>query len=712
MSYAFQGNIERIVFRADDTGYTILRLKDHNHGLITACGQFPPVAEGLTVRGQGNWTTHPKFGSQLAVTETAVDQPQTGEGIIKYLSSGLIEGIGPTMAERLYAAFGDKTLEVVRNHPKKLAQVDGIGPKRAEALSKSAAEAAEIEQIMTWLLSHKISNGIAFRIYKNYGDKAIQTLKENPWVLADDLFGVGFITADTIAHKLGLRGSHPNRLEAGLKYSISQAERNGHTGEFRANLIIMAQELLRINTPGDLEAAMDKLLKTPDYISSSRGADDDFIQRTVVARVETGLARSLVRIAGRPVPWSYEKAKALIPVMEGKMGIDLSDDQRRAIEQLLRSRVGVLVGKPGCGKSTIVRVIMGVMKCLNPHISIRLAAPTGKAAQRLAESTGCEASTMHRLLKWGPEGPQHDDHNPLEGDSFKIDEVSMVDTMLAYKFVKALPKDSMLLLVGDQYQLPSVGAGRVLADIQDSGRITVARLEHIHRQAAGSAIISNAHAIHEGKLAEIRQGADFTIHRGKDSSELLSALEYVVLKELPAKGFKPEDIQILTGGHRSVVGTRELNLHMQRLLNGHPAKTLKFGDVTYGTNDRILITRNNYELGVFNGQTGIIKDIYGMTIVADIEGQEKDITRSDLRDIQLAYAITVHKSQGAQWPAVVMIVDTAHYTLLERNWLYTGITRAQQHCTLITTDKAIRRAVINVSSRERLTRLRDELILA
>lgn len=700
------------MFRSEDTGYTVAKLNDKDQGIITICGNCPPLAEGVSIRGTGEWKTHARFGRQIQFGSLTVEKPDTKEGILRYLGSGLIDGVGPELARRLYREFGSKTLEVIRTDPGKLAKIRGIGKKRAGALSKSAQEAAEVETIMTWLLSKNIQTSIAFKIYKTYEDKAMEVLESNPWILADEVYGIGFPTADGIAVHMGLKGSHPDRVKAAVKYALAQAETQGHTGMYLPQLISKTSELINVGQPDVIAAAVQSLIKSKDYVVNPRGTEDNFVQSARMAYMESQMAKALVHLLKAPVSWKREDVEAVLPEIEQDMGITLSEDQRRAVFQLLTQRVGVLVGKPGCGKSTIVKAILGVMARLSPGTIIRLAAPTGKAAQRLAESTDRAASTMHRLLAWGPQGPGFNKKNPLDGDVFGLDEASMIDIRLGYNFVTALPQDGILLFVGDQYQLPSVGPGRVLADLQESGRIPVARLEQIHRQAKNSLIISNAHAIHEGNLAEVRQGHDFTIYLGDESKHLLAALEKTVLKDLPDAGFAPEDIQILTGGHRGLCGTKDLNRHLQHLLNPTPLAHLKYGEIQYGVGDRILITRNDYDLEVFNGQTGVVIDIINNSLIADIEGVPKQIGRDNLKDITHAYAITVHKSQGAQWPAVVMICDSAHYTLLERNWLYTGVTRSQKHCTLIVMEKAIRRAIGNVSSRQRLTRLRDEIIMA
>ena len=709
------GAVESVVFNAPDTGFSILRVLDDVLGKINVTGNFPPVTKGCIVEGLGSKKKHPKYGEQISMVAPRVRQPVSTEGIFTYLQSDIFSGIGPKTAKLLVDAFGTETLKVLRTSQERVARVEGIGSKRAQIICEQAQSGVHIEAIMTWLYDNGCGSANAVKIHKAYGSESIKILTANPWVLADEIHGIGFDTADKIAQKLGLGGANPDRVSAGISYTLKEVEKNGHTAVSLEGLTTAVGKLLAIDAGNpQISASLDHLVEKNRASVVTKLDQTIWVQSRLMHVMESKLADALLRLdASNHMPWKMEAAVSLISKIAAAQKFDPSPDQYQALKTIVSSRITLLIGGPGSGKTTTTNIAVKSLLAANQRLRVMGCAPTGKAASRISEQTGLAAVTVHRLIGWGSGGqPQYNRNNPLPVDFLLVDETSMLDTVTAARLLEALPAHACILLVGDTDQLPSVGSGSILADFIRSGLIKVARLTTIHRQAAGSSIIQNAYAVRDGRIKDIAAGNDFGIIECENSSLLANEISAIIKDDCAALGFAPNQIQVITGGHRAETGTKDLNNRLQKILNpdGERFAKLKFGDTTFLVGDKVIITKNNYDLGLFNGQMGFIDAIYDDgTVTATIEGDQVRLNRQDMAIVALAYALTVHKCQGSEFPCVILIVDTAHFTLLDRHWLYTGLTRAKKYCFIAAVPRAVGIAVRNVAPRKRNTLLVDKL---
>lgn len=703
-----------MTFHNADNGFCVLRVKVRGRrDLVTVVGHAALVSAGEAVQATGAWVNDREHGLQFRADFLKASAPTTLEGIEKYLASGMIRGVGPVYAKKLVAAFGEGVFDVIEGAPERLRDVSGVGPVRATRIVAGWAEQKAVREIMLFLHAHGVSTARAVRIYKTYGPDAVQVISEDPYRLARDIRGIGFRTADQIASRLGFDKTAPVRLHAGIGYALSTAMDDGHCGLPADELLALATELLE--APRVLvEAALDGELMTGDVVADSvDGRACVFL--TGLYKAESAVAERLKRLSAGPRPWPAIDADKAIPWAEARTGLTLADSQRAALAQALQTKVLVITGGPGVGKTTLVNSILQVLAA--KRLRILLAAPTGRAAKRMTETTGLEAKTLHRLLEIDPAhgGFKRDADNPLECDLLVVDETSMVDVMMMNALLKALPPTAALLLVGDVDQLPSVGPGQVLADIIASGAVPVVRLTEVFRQAAASRIITNAHRINRGEMPDLsaQPGSDFHFIEGNAPEEVVPKLLRLVARHLPQRfGFDPRrDIQVLCPLNRGGLGARTLNIELQAVLNPPgPTRVERFG-WTFGPGDKVMQTANDYEKEVYNGDLGIIASINedDRELTVDFDGRKVVYDFGELDSLALAYATTVHKSQGSEYPVVVLVLSTKHYAMLERRNLYTGLTRGKRMVVVVGSRKAISIAVKGKQAGRRWSKLREWL---
>ena len=703
--------VERITYQNADNGYTVLKCAVKNaQDLVTVVGIMPDTHVGSVLALEGVWKVDAKYGRQFSVEKFEETLPATVYGIEKYLGSGLIKGVGPKFARRIVEKFGKDTLDVIEENPDALIEVEGIGRVRVERIRKSWEEQKEIKNIMLFLQGHEVSTSHATKIFKTYGSDSISVVQENPYRLADDIWGIGFKTADTIAEKMGIEKDRFIRLRSGILYTLNKLSENGHCYAVREQLIKAAVQLLEVEE-AELEITLDEMLRTEEVIR-----EEEAIYLPPFFFSETGCAKRLLKLlaAERRVQMDVDT------VMETVMGragqgqhITYDEVQLEAIRAAVSSKIMVLTGGPGTGKTTTTMGIIAAYRAAGCRIV--LAAPTGRAAKRMSEATGMEAKTIHRLLEYKPpEGYQRKEENPLEGDVLILDECSMIDIMLMYNLLKAMPEQMTLIMVGDTDQLPSVGAGNVLKDIISSGRIPVVRLSRIFRQAQGSRIIMNAHRINKGEQIDMRGGrdSDFFFAAKETNEEVVELLVKYCTENLPRYYHVDalQDIQVLTPMQRGVCGAANLNQVLQEAMN--PGSIfLRRGGTQYRLHDKVMQIRNDYDKEVFNGDIGVINhvDMEERELTVNFDGREVVYDVSELEELTLAYAITIHKSQGSEYPIVVMPFTMSHYVMLQRNLLYTGVTRAKKILVLIGEKKAVWYAVKNETTADRNTKLAERL---
>jgi exodeoxyribonuclease V alpha subunit len=715
-----EGTLERLTYQNEENGYTVARLIPQGKSAeVTVVGTLTGASVGESLRLEGIWTSHPQYGRQFEVLSFTVHYPATVEGLRKYLGSGLVRGVGPVTAERIVAHFGLKVLEVIENTPHLLREVPGIGEKRVSAIGKAWEEQKQIKEIMIFLQGHGVSTSLAVRIYKHYGQESINVVRTNPYQLARDVFGIGFRTADKIARQMGIAADAPERLQAGLLYALGQLADEGHCYALREQLIAEAVRLLEVEPPA-CDAQLQILIVQED-LRAEDGADGLGIYLPPFFMAERGAANRLRRIQLAPQDrlaafqrLDWPRAFAFLAQASP---IQLTEQQKDAVRMALTSKVSILTGGPGTGKSTITGSIIRLIAAQGR--SVLVAAPTGRAAKRLSETTGLEARTIHRLLEFkpGPSGPfLRDQNNPLDADLLIIDETSMVDILLMNHLLAAVEQGSHLLLVGDVDQLPSVGAGNVLRDLILSAVIPVTRLEQIFRQAEDSFIIVNAHHINAGRMPVFaQQSRDFYLFPEQDAQKAAERVIELVSTRIPEKfGFSSaSEIQVLSPMHRGAVGVGDLNQRLQEALNPpQPAKTeFRHGSRTFREGDRVMQIHNDYERQVFNGDMGRITriDLEESMVVLDFEGREVQAEFSQLDELTHSYAVSIHKSQGSEFPVVVIPLLNQHYMMLQRNLLYTAVTRARKLVVLVGSKQAIAMAVRNNRIAARNTRLAKRL---
>ena len=704
-----RGVVERITYANEETGYSVIKIKSKGYmDLVTVVGSMATVNVGAVVTIKGFWSSNPKYGRQFEVKEWEEALPASIYGIEKYLGSGLIKGIGPVYAKKIVNLFKEETLEVIEEEPERIIEVPGIGKKRVEMIKKAWQDQKEIKNIMLFLQSYGVSTAFGSRIYKAYGNASIDIVKENPYKLADDIYGIGFKTADGIASKLGIEKDAYKRCRAGIFYTLSQLSEEGHCFATTEQLIAKCVEILEVEET-KIIMSMDHLVKEKEIIKE----EPDCIYLPPFYFSENGVARRLKQIMAAKTLKPVRKSNEVIALLEKTEHIVYDDIQKSAIQQAERSKVMVLTGGPGTGKTTTTHGIIQLFK--QSGMEVLLTAPTGRAAKRMSEATGMEAKTIHRLLECKPpEGYKKNEDHPLEGDVLIIDEASMIDIILMYNLLKAIPDHMILIIVGDTDQLPSVGAGNVLQDIIASNVVPTIKLERIFRQAMGSKIITNAHKINKGENPDLRGGSssNFFFIEQEDNEGVISTIVSLCTKRLPQyyKVSPIKDIQILTPMQRSETGAAHLNAVLQSALNKNTLH-LKRGATEYRLYDKVMQVRNNYDKEVFNGDVGFISaiDLEERTLKVTFDEREIEYEALELDELVLAYATTIHKSQGSEYPIVILPITFSHYVMLQRNLIYTGITRAKKVVVLVGSRNAIYMAVKNNEVKNRNTRLAERL---
>ena len=734
--------VERITYQNPQNGYSVIKCRAKGfQELVTVVGEMPDVHVGSVLSLGGFWKVDAKYGRQFTVQTFEETLPATVYGMEKYLGSGLIKGIGPKYAQKIVRQFGKDTLDVIEERPEELLKVPGIGSVRVERIKKSWQEQKEIRNIMVFLQGHDVSTSHATKIFKTYGNESIQIVQENPYRLADDIWGIGFRTADTIAEKMGFDHEKYVRLRSGILYTLNKLSEEGHCYAERDQLIQKGTELLSVEE-GLLQMTLDEMIRQKDVITEAlpvqgRESPAETLPETpspdpeltalsmtdpeqTAARAiylppfffsETGTARRLRALMDGPQGPEIHTA-GLAERISRRTGMVYDEIQMQAILQAVRSKILILTGGPGTGKTTTTLGIITAFR--ETGAKILLAAPTGRAAKRLSESTGMEAKTIHRLLETKPpEGYQRNEDNPLQGDVLIVDECSMIDIMLMYNLLKAMPDSMRLILVGDVDQLPSVGPGNVLRDMIESGCFPVIRLTRIFRQARESRIILNAHRINAGKMPDLSNGryTDFFFMQQENPEAALTTIVDLVRSKLSSYYKVPSvEIQVLTPMQRGVIGAANLNQALQEAIN--PGSTgLKRSGYLYRAGDKVMQIRNNYDKEVFNGDIGFIEsiDMEEKTLTVIFDGRSVDYDATELDELVLAYATTIHKAQGAEFPIVVMPVMMNHFVMLQRNLIYTGVTRAKRILVLVGTRKALAYAVQHMTVDQRNTLLRERL---
>ena len=717
-----EGSVARITYVSEETQYVVARLDVPGRpDPVTIVGTVLSLTPGETLRVHGRWSHHPKYGEQFKVDRYESVVPATITGIQRYLGSGMIKGIGPVFAKRLVEAFGGDTLTVIEEAPGRLAEVEGIGPIRRRRITTAWAEQREIREVMLFLQGHGVSPAYAVKIFKTYGQAAIATVRENPYRLARDIRGIGFKTADKIAREVGIPADSPLRAAAGILHTLNELTDDGHVYVPEAELLRAAEATLEI--PAALLPDALAALSADEAVVVESLGDGRAVYLTPLHVSETQLARRLADLLRAPRGVPPLDMTLALPWVEQKTGLALTDEQRQAVRLAFREKLLVITGGPGTGKTTILQAVIRLLEA--KKVRMHLASPTGRAAKRLAEVTGHDASTLHRLLEWNPRegGFQRNARNPLETDVVVVDEVSMIDVLLAHHLLQAIPLTATLLLVGDADQLPSVGPGTVLKDVLAAPGIPAVRLATIFRQAAQSRIVSNAHRVNRGEFPDLSVAAtdrvqDFFFIAEEDPSKLQDLIVDLAQRRLPGKyGLDPlADIQVLTPMHRGPIGAGQLNAALQAALNPprNGATELLRGGRIFRVGDRVLQLRNDYDKGVYNGDLGRIAAIEPseQSVVVQVDDREVPYDFSDLDELALAYAVTVHKSQGSEYPCVIVPVHTTHYLMLQRNLLYTAITRAKRLLVLVGTKKALAIATKNDATRRRFSRLRERLAAA
>jgi len=717
------GSVERITYYNPENGYTVLRLRpekvsrrhqlpgQNREGLVTVVGNLPEVSPGEHLRLGGRWSTHPKHGQQFQAEVCEQTLPASVAGIESYLGSGMIKGIGPKLAGRITSRFKESTFDIIEQRPERLLEVPGIGMDRLGKINAAWQEQKQVKEIMIFLHGHGVSTNLAVKIYKTYGDASLQIVQQDPYRLERDIYGVGFRTADRIAQALGLPAEHPSRIEAGVVFALNEMSNDGHVYAPRDMLAERSVELLGVTSdliPPALDrlsaedrirldqvpATVSKPSPTSKKISESPAAyATSAIYLTPFYHGERGVAERLGSLAEYSAPYN-----PTLPKIDGQ---DLSAQQQAAVQMALQNPVSILTGGPGTGKTTCLKALIVALEA--EHRSVALASPTGRAAKRLSDATGRQARTIHRLLEFSPvEGFKHNEDNPLSVDFLIVDEASMLDLLLMNNVLKALQPGTHLLLVGDVDQLPSVGAGDVLRDLIDSGQMPVARLTTIFRQAAGSQIIRNAHRINNGQMPEFsKESGDFFLFPSEDAAQAADWIMDLVTERILGKfGFDPvSEIQVLAPMYRGPAGVMLLNERLQTQLNppGASKPERKLYGAVFRVGDKVMQVQNNYDKDVYNGDIGFIRqiDAIDQELRVEFDGRSVHYDWSEADQLTLAYVISVHKAQGSEFPAVVMPVVTQHYNMLQRNLLYTAITRARKLCVLAGNRKAIGIAVRN-----------------
>jgi exodeoxyribonuclease V alpha subunit len=716
---SLHGSVERVTFHSDITGFCVLKVHVKGHkDPIAVIGSTPSIAVGESIECKGRWVRDKKYGLQFRFEQLKQIQPTTLEGIEKYLGSGMIRGIGPHFARKLVRAFGADVFEVIEHHPDRLMDLEGIGSKRKEQVQSAWDEQKVVRDIMVFLQSHGVGTRRAVRIYKTYGDHAVAKVTENPYRLAADIYGIGFKTADELAVQLGIPRNSEIRARAGLSFVLHNFSNDGHCAVPKDTLIEKARELLEIDVD-IISNAINAELKTKNIILASIH-DVECLFLASLYQAEEGVAKHIKRLNTGSVPWGNMECTQVMSWVAQKTGVQLGATQQDAVKLALAKKVLVITGGPGVGKTTIINSIIKIVR--TKGVAIGLCAPTGRAAKRMSETTGCDAKTIHRLLEFDPQkfNFKYNNYNPLPLDLVVLDEASMVDVSLMYSLLKAIPSHAALIMVGDVDQLPSVGPGKILEDIINSNFIATIKLTKIFRQAASSKIITNAHKIKLGHMPIIESQSescsDFYFIPADTPEAIHDKLIKVVKERIPAKfNLDPvNDIQVLTPMNRGGLGSQALNIALQQALNpSAEPKVKRFGWV-FTPGDKVIQNINNYDKEVFNGDIGIVQqvDLHENILRVNFEDRYISYDFNELDELSLAYATSIHKSQGSEYKAVVIPIAMQHYMMLVRNLLYTGVTRGKTLVVIIGQQKALAMAVRNVRQTTRLTNLQAKLFSA
>jgi exodeoxyribonuclease V alpha subunit len=709
------GLVERVTYHNADNGFCVLRAKVRGHrNVVTVVGHAATIAAGEWISASGEWINDRTHGQQFKAQFLRTSPPTSVDGIEKYLSSGMIRGVGPVYAKKLVRAFGEKVFDVIEAEPDRLREVEGIGRVRAASILSAWAEQKAVREIMVFLHSHGVGTARAVRIFKTYGADALQVMSENPYRLARDIRGIGFKTADAIATKLGIEKTAMIRVRAGISYALVEAMNEGHCGLPTEELMPLSEKLLEV--PQELVRTALDLELQEGMVVADRVAETPCVFLAGLYRAERTIAERLTGLANGTLPWPWIDPDKALPWVEKRIGLALAESQVDAIRLALMSKVLVMTGGPGVGKTTIVKAILRILAAKG--VRLLLCAPTGRAAKRMTEATGFEAKTIHRLLEVNPKGGgfKRGEDNPLDCDLLVVDEASMVDVMLMQALMKAAPDKAAFLVVGDIDQLPSVGPGQVLADVISSGAVPVVRLKEVFRQAAQSRIITSAHRINEGSIPDLSPSetkSDFYFVQADDPETAVSRIIELVKTRIPRRfGLDPiRDIQVLCPMNRGGVGARSLNIELQATLNPAGERKVERFGWTFAPGDKVMQIENDYDKEVYNGDIGFIEnvDLQAGEIVASIDGRSVTYGFGELDMLLPAYAATIHKSQGSEYPAVIIPIMTQHYAMLQRNLLYTGVTRGKQLIVLVGQKKAIAIAVRNVSGRRRWSKLGEWL---
>jgi exodeoxyribonuclease V alpha subunit len=711
------GLVERVTYHNSDNGFCVLRLRvKGERELVTLVGHTPAVSPGEYASASGAWITDREHGRQFKAAFVSISAPHTLAGIERYLGSGMVKGIGPVYAGKLVKAFGAGVFDIIEQSPERLREVDGIGAVRAQKIVSGWSDQKVIREIMVFLHAHGVSTSRAVRIFKTYGQDAIAVVKENPYRLAQDIRGIGFLSADTIAQKIGIATDSPLRARAGISYALAEAASEGHCGLPYQELVDLAVELLGIAAPV-IEEAIG--LEIAEQVLFEDTVDD---RRCVflapLYRAEQSIASQVRRLNAGSPPWSAIDADKAIAWVEEKLAIRLAESQKEAVRLALSSKMIVITGGPGVGKTTLVNSLLTILRA--KHVNALLCAPTGRAAKRLSESTGLAAKTIHRLLEIDPANGafKRNEESPLDCEVLVIDECSMIDVPLAGSLLKAVPSRAAVIFVGDVDQLPSVGPGQVLADLIDSGAVPVVRLTEVFRQAAASRIVTSAHQVNRGEMPALPargEPSDFYLVPAEQPEQIAHTIVDLVKTRLPRKfDVDPvRDIQVLCPMNRSLTGARGLNQMLQEALNAPGAHSVeKFGH-RLSPGDKVMQVQNNYDKDVFNGDIGFVVEVdhEEQELTVDFDGRPVSYAFGELDELVLSYATTIHKSQGSEYPVVVIPVSTQHYPMLKRNLIYTGITRGKRLVVLIGQKKALAIAIKGRQVSRRWSKLKDRLAL-
>lgn len=713
------GLVERVTFHSQESGFAVIRVKTRGHrGLVTVVGTLPSVTAGEWVDARGRWIVDSNYGQQFRAEALRTTPPNTLEGVERYLGSGLIKGIGPKFAGRMVKVFGFDVFDIIQNFPERLRDIEGIGPTRQARITKAWNEQRAVREIMVFLHSHGVGASRAFRIYKTYGDSAIEKVQENPYRLAHDILGIGFKTADQIAGKLGIDKQSEIRARAGVEYVLQTLTEDGHCAFPRDGLTKRAVRILEIPEP-IIGAALDSEIGEGHLAQHDQPDGTTLVYLASLDASERSLARNLAALLNAPHPCPPMKATKAVEWVESRLGLSLASAQKKALVLAAKAKVMVITGGPGVGKTTLINAIVKVFRA--KKLRVVLCAPTGRASKRMSETSGMTAKTIHRLLEFDPATGRfkHDQDNVLKGDIFVVDETSMIDLVLAHQLVRSIPRHAALILVGDVDQLPSVGPGSVLRDIIESGVLPVCRLTEVFRQAARSAIITNSHRVNRGNMPvwprikrDDREVSDFYFVDADEPEKGVEIILRLVQENIPGRfNLDPvDDIQVLTPMQRGELGARNLNLTLQKAINPSGEGIQRYG-WTFRIGDKVMQIVNNYKKDVFNGDIGRVTGIdhKEQTLSVQFDGMVVEYDFGELDELILSYAVTIHKSQGSEYPCVIIPLHTQHYMLLQRNLLYTAITRGRKLVVLVGTRKALAIAVKRVEARRRVTTLKNRL---